>query len=306
MAAEETPKEEKGLGKGKSTYTSGQKPPPTLGSIDKPEEEEKEEEKETKRKKRTKKQVDKLTKSNKELKKERDQYKSVIDSLRPEAAAPPPPPPPELTAQPRKEPEKTDRVPSAEQYKGLTQDQVDDVFSGMMDKEGYVDGNKLMTLLRNMNDRATRAEQRAQIAEQKAELSVKEQRDFEESQEVRRVHNKYPQIDPKNDDFNEELFDSVRNEMIGQMMQGKSDFMAATEKWYNRLYKEEEVATRKEKEEQLEKEDAKAQISATSPRSSSMSGYYKDYELKKLQEDTMAGKKGALAERLRRSGHGPA
>jgi hypothetical protein len=275
---------EKGMGSGKTTHTSGQKP------IEEPKEEPKEE----KTKKRTKKQFKKLTKSNKELKKERDQYKSVLDSLKPKV-------PPVQPQQPTRD------VPQAETYSHLKQDDIDDVFSGMMDKEGYVDGNKLMGALKSMNERAVRAEKQVETINKSVDARLRQQRDFEESRIVREVHEKHPQLDPESDDFNEEYFDSVRNEMIGQMMQGKQDFMAAADKWYKRYYKEEveEVATKKQKEEATEKEEAKRQINATQPKPTAGTVGFRDYELEALKEETMKGKKGALAERLRRSGHGP-
>lgn len=259
-------------------------------------EESSEQPKEQENKKRTKKQFKKLKKSNKELKQERDEYKSVIDSLKPQPPQSPPPPPQE---------QKIQDVPTQDKYSHLKQDQIDDVFSGMMDEQGYVDANKLFGALRGMNQKIQQAEQRAVQAEQKASQAGRNQRDFEETSEVRKVHRKYPQVDPKSDDFDSELFDAVRNELIGQMMDGKRDFMAATKKWHGRIYAGEEMATKKEKAEQTKKEEAKAQINATAPKSSTMSGYYQDSDMEGLIEDTKKGKKGALAERLRRSGHGP-
>ena len=279
--------------KGKSTHTSDTRE-------EEPKEDKQEEvsEKEDKGKDRTKKEFEKLTKSNKELKKKTTEYESVLDSLRPQQ---------QPQQQPQQPPARgTSQVPDASRFQNLQQEQIDDVFAGMMDKEGYLDGNKLMSKLRDMDRRASEAEVRAQRAEMAAQQMVKSQRDFEETQAVKKVHNKYPQLDPQNEEFNGDFFDDVRNETISQMINGKLDFEAAADKVFEKHYKpreEEEMATKKQKEEAESKEDAKKQINATNVRSSAMKGYYESTELKSLKEDVMKGKKGALAERLRRSGY---
>lgn len=203
------------------------------------------------------------------LKTERDSYKNVLESLKPEDKP----------------------IVQEQTYTNLNQGQIDDVVQSMIDKDGYLDGVKLSATLTELNARLQRAEQTAK----KAELT---QRDFEEKQVMREVHTAYPTLDPNGDAFDADFFDAVRNEMIGQMMEGHQDPMGAAKKWHEKLYNSN--MTKEEKREQVQKEDAKRAINAVGTRATTMTGYWENEKEEDLRASVRAGKEGALAELLRR------
>lgn len=233
---------------------------------------------------RTQEQFEKLVESNKTLKEERDQYKNVLESLKPNFTE-----------------DNAHSVPSSRDFTHLSQDQVDDVYKSMVDEDGYLDGNKLTKALKEMDDRARAAELRA--AQVEAHLKRREVAEQEsmKTEEARKVHEKFPQLDPESTEFDEDYYQMVRNEVIGQMMDGKEDFMGAAQKWYDKFYKEKSMKN-EEKTQQEKKQEQKAQINAIRPRSSVMAGYYSNTEEQSLVTDAQKGKKGAVAELLRRRG----
>jgi len=259
-------------------------------------------------KKRTQEQFDKLKKSNQELKEEKEKEKKkreelekqtqdLLESLRPEEKAVPQP-----TPSPTPTPAPSSKPPSATQYPHLSQPEVDKIYQELATPDGMIDGNKLLQKLSTMNRENEEIRKRALLAEQAATQATRSQRDFEEKQKMREVHKKYPQLNPKSKEFDKDFFDAVRNELIGQMIEGKEDVMVASDKWYNRMYGEKEV--KKADREKLKViDEKKRQINASTPSFRTVKGYYKDYERDQLIQDVKTGKKGALAERLRRSGN---
>ena len=227
---------------------------------------------------RTGEQFDKLKESNQELKQERDQYKKLYESYE----------------QPTKE------VPSADKFNNLSQPQVNDVVAGLVDEQGYMDGAKLTKMLMDMDKRAANAEQSAQAAQ-------KQLRDWEETRATQKVLQKYDMLDPnKTDTFDEVFFESVLNELKGNAIMGKepkeADYMAAADKWHERLYKEREMK-KKDKEAQEKVEAQRDAAQSVKPTGSSMiKGYYEDQEDAELIKAIQQGKKGAIAERLKRRG----
>lgn len=241
-------------------------------------------------KSRTAEQFEKLKESNQELKKERDHYRNVLDSLTPEAATP---------TQRAQAPQ----TPQADGYTHLKQEDIDAVYTQMVDADGYLDGGKLVNTLKEMDSRARAAEQRALQIEQHLKLREEAETQARKTELMRKVHELYPQLDPERaETFDAEFYDAVRNELIGQIMtSGQEDPMAAAEKWSKKLYRDIEM-DKKEKAIKEEKQEQKAQINATNLRSPSLKGYYEKAEEGDLREKIKHGKKGALAELLRRRG----
>ena len=241
---------------------------------------------------RTTEQFEKLTESNKELKEERDKYKNVLDSLQPEQQQP---------TQGYEKP--VSRAPLAKNFDNLKQNDIDEVFKSMVDDNGYLDGNKLFGVLKKLDARTTRAEETAERVRIQAEKEKIARKQQQKSDKMQIVHDKYPRLNPENIEiFDPQFYELVRNDLIGQMMDGKEDPMVAADKWANVLNSKEgekEVA-KATKEETEEKKTQKEQINAVRPRSSSMTGYYKGEEDAALREQVRKGKKGALAEVLRR------
>ena len=250
---------------------------------------------------RTAEQIDKLTEHNKQLKEEnKELYQNVMESLRPPES--PPEPFGELTPQLVKQ---VDQVTPE-----LRQPQVEDIYAKLIDKDGYIDPDLLISTLREANESAKQARVEAEAAKKEAQEAKAEtkrtKRDFEESKEVRLVHKKYPQIDPKSDNFDENFWDDVRKEIAtAPILKGTTpSFMEAADLIWNARYAEKkEVGEVKkaEKEKIEETENAKRNINATAP-SGRPTDYYAQSEQEDLRQASILGKKGALAERLRRAG----
>jgi hypothetical protein len=247
-----------------------------------------EEPEEDKSKKRTQEQFEKLKEHNNNLKQENENLKkNVLDSLIPD------PQPPRYPESPI-----TNVVPPKEQYPGLTQQQIRSTFEGLVDDQGYVDTGLLITTLKEQRDALARAEERAKVAEQRAAKTEKTVDDFERNALMRRVHKKYPKLDPESKNFDERLWQGVRNEVIGQWTSGQQEnVMEAAEKWSKILYGEEKVVNKKEKE----LEDSKRNINALGAKQASPRATKEELDV--LIEGTRRGKPGSLAERLKRSGY---
>lgn len=252
------------------------------------------------KKDRTTEQFEKLKQSNQELKAERDaaleenkQYQSVMDSLIPDPSTIP------NSAQRYQSP--INQAPPAQSFSNLNQQQVNQAFQSMVDENGYLDGQKLMQTLQQMDQRARQAELRAQQVEQQVRQREQQEQENRKTQATQALHEKYPMLDPENkEQFNPDFWEAVRNDLIGQMMQGKEDPMVAAEKWYHKFYEDGDDVTKKEKAQQLENQ--KKQINATRPRSPLNVGYYAQEEEGALISQVRQGRKGAVAELLKRRG----
>src|SRR5882672_512383 len=97
------------------------------------------------------------------------------------------------------------------------------VAEDFVDEGGYVDTARLNATLAQAKRQSDEARR---IATQNAEQIQK----FQETEQVRKAHAAFPQLDPNNPDFNPKFFDFTRNELVGQMMAGKQDLMEAAQK----------------------------------------------------------------------------
>lgn len=250
----------------------------------------KEVEKTEKTKERTKEQFEKLKESNKTLKEERDiaKRKNVLDSLIPE-----PPAYPETPT--------TNVIPAQQNFPNLSKDDIKNTFSGLVDDQGYVDTGLLITTLTDLQNRAKEAEERAKQAEIKTEQTARSQADFERKDLMKQVHKKYPKLDPDNEEFDERLWEGVRNEVIGQWTSGhQEDVMAAASKWSDILYGKEEEVKKADKIKAEQAEEAKRNINALGTKQTSQRE--DNTEVEALHEAARKGKKGAVAELLKRAG----
>lgn len=152
---------------------------------------------------RTKQEFEKLKAHNKELSEKLSQLEtskqptnvSVLDELRPTAPA-------------------VDQLPAP----------VTETVSNFVDGEGYVDMTAVERKFTQLDEKTRRAEEEARIARERVER-------FEETEQIRKTHESFPQLDPYNKDtFDPRFYELVKNELIGQMMQGKQDLMGAAKK----------------------------------------------------------------------------
>ena len=239
---------------------------------------------------RTKKEFEKLKESNKQLKEEIKAMKDVISSLTPD--------PVEQTPE-------TTPIPQAQDFKNINQEDINKVYEGLIDDQGFLDGNKLMETLETMDSRTKKAEEISERVAKQAELERIAREGEIKSQEIKDLHEKYPSLDPDSESFDRDFYDAVRNEMIGQMFEGGQDPQKAADKWFNKLYSQDDM-NKKEKESVEKAEDNKRNINATMPRSSALKGFYAKEESETLRQNIRTGKKGALAELLRRREQGKA
>lgn len=233
---------------------------------------------------RTKEQFDKLKNHNQQLKQELEQQKKVtedvLQSLSPKAD---------------KAGFLTNHPPLVNNYPNLSKQDVKNIWDKLVDDEGLVDVKLLKEELKNQNDRAIYAEQKVKEANERVAKIEHKFEDFERTNKMKLIHAKYPQIDPNSSEFNADMWEAVRNEIVGQWVtDGKEDVEKAASKWHKIMYGN-------MNKQQKQTEDKKANINALSPKTSSNSGEFEDQEA--LVQATRKNKKGALAERLKRAGY---
>lgn len=235
--------------------------------------------------KRTGEFIEKLKEQNKELK------KNVLDSLMPENL--PTPEPPQWP-----QPPITNVIPN--QFPGVTKTQIDETFKGLVDENGYVDTGLLISTLNDLKEKNKLSEQRATQAEQKTQQVARKFEDFERNEVMKKVHEKFPSLNPESENFDERLWKFVRNEVVDQWMSGKeTNVMAAAEEGMNTLHPE--IMKKADKIKLEQAETAKRNINALGASQTTQRESYSDHE--ELVNATRLGKKGALAERLAKSGY---
>lgn len=211
---------------------------------------------------RTRQEFEKLKAHNKEMAeklKSLEPKGSVFDSLRPQMQA------------------------QSQAFGNLTPQQVGDISQRFTDQEGYLDENALSKALKDANDRAARAE----VAAQQSRDAI---RQFEEKEQVRNTHSKFPQLDQNSDSYDPRFFELVRNEMVGQMMRGEQDYLKAAEK-VSMILNGKPVE---------KKPDQKANLDAINAEVKSQKTTGIDAN---LISRVQRGEKGALAELLRQTGN---
>jgi hypothetical protein len=253
------------------------------------------EETEDEQKKRTQEQFEKLKEHNAELKRQLDEAKTpkknALDALIPEN------PPPSTT----------NVIPTPQQYPTLSPKEIKDTFAGLIDENGYVDTGLLKETLVGLQRAKEEAEKRVVEAETRVKNVERKQADFERKQIMKEVHAVYPRLDPENagseepdKKFSQTFYDLFQGEIMHQWSTvGTADPMKVAEKVSGILYGQGMTKADKEKAEKAEL--AKKNINATSVKPASTHETYKDKD--ELIKATQQGKRGALAERLARSGY---
>lgn len=218
---------------------------------------------------RTAAEFEKLKEHNAQLKTQLDAYKSktsVLDDLRP---------PTDVQVD----------TPN------LTPEKVEEIKSKFIDENGYVDVVKVEEAL-------NKAEERAKRAEDKANSIEKRIRDSEETVAIKAFHAEYPQADPHNERFDPKFYELVKNDLIGQMMQGKQDPIEAGKR-VSGFYTPSASSDSKAEEEHKAKVTKRDQ--ASEPVASRGKGEPSD--LDELKRKTQEGDQDALFKRLQASGN---
>lgn len=169
----------------------------------------------------------------------------------------------------------------------LSNQQVNDVYANLVDKDGYIDQIALTKALREANENAKQAREEAKRAREELDKRT-------ESQQIKAAHKEFPWLDPKNiKKFDKKFYNAVRNEMVSQMIKGEKDLVEAARKvaeWYPLPKEEEELA---KKEEQVKV----ANVTGTTSSRKAPSNNASD-----LQRRMWRGDRSALLERLSNAG----
>jgi hypothetical protein len=216
-------------------------------------------------KERTKEEFEKLKASNRELKEKLDAQEaskptgSVFDELRPNSGT----------------------VPQATVPAAGTQQ--------FVDEGGYVDATLLNSTLSGTQKAAEEARQIAMRTQDEIQR-------FQETQIQREVQKEFPEFDANDTDhFDPKFYQFVKNELVGQLMQGKQqDLRAAAMKARETLSPKSTV----KKEETI---SSREQASATTGTTKSISDL--DQEQEALVKGSYKGDKEAIYKRLQASGN---
>jgi len=214
---------------------------------------------------RTAEQIEKLKAHNKQLKEQLDQVtakptQSVLESLRP-----------------------ADNFPNVSEAKAA------ELQEEIVDAQGYVDPSLL-------NQKLAEANRIAQQAIQTANQAQQQLRNFEETQITKELYKQYPQLNPNGDTFDPKFYRQVRNELVGQLTDGKNQDVFAAAKTVS----DDSVTQVKVQVDEKEDISLKQQASSTLGTSQGASSPV-DHDW--LVEETRKGNPDALAERLARGGY---
>lgn len=169
----------------------------------------------------------------------------------------------------------------------LSEKQVDDIYTKLVDREGYIDQNLLIQTLREAENRAKKAEQEAAYTRQRVEQ-------IEENAQVKQAHKLFPQLDPKSSTFDPNFYEAVKDRVVRQMMNGEKDLVKAA-KEVNQYFKSSEQPKDNSKQEKRQEQVEMIQATSGSRSQGTTSADYED-----LIRRTQAGDQDALMERLRR------
>lgn len=159
-----------------------------------------------------------------------------------------------------------------------------------VDEGGYVDTALLNA---SLAEAKRQAEEARRIAAQNQESIQR----FQESEQIRQAHAAFPQLDPNNTDkFDPRFYDLVRNELIGQLMQGKKDVMEAAKKVSGLYQQQVSQPTPEQKQTISNREQASAPTGTGKGQSTSATH-------QELVEGTLKGDKEAIYKRLQASGY---
>ena len=219
---------------------------------------------------RTKQEFEKLKAHNAQLAEElssfkQAKYSSVLDELRPQPQV----------------------------YDNLNQQQVDEVAQGLVDDNGYIDQDLLNKKLSEADSRAKSADERAANAEARVERIER----AEETKTTREAHTKYPQLDPYSPSFDRRFYDMVKNEMIGQYVQGQNDLIGAADK-VNAFLSEGKAEAKVAEAESQAKQEVTSQREQASTTAVASGAVPNSTEYDQLIEGTRAGDSTSIGKRL--------
>lgn len=253
---------------------------------------------EEEKKDRTGEQFEKLTVSNKKLNEENKKLKEEARKLAREGAV-------STLIQEEPQPPQfdwskmlTNTPPPQQLYPNMTNQEVKNVFNELVDDSGYVNTDLLKETLEKANKDSKMAKEEIEKLREEVKYSKRSMDDFQRSQIAKEVHQSYPELDPDSDGFNPDYFEAVRDRMVANMAKGQpEDFMGSAKSLYSRYTK----MKKEDKKKTEEQQNAIAQINATGADASGKRRDFGNHD--ELVSAVRLGTKGALAERLKRSGY---
>lgn len=229
---------------------------------------------------RTKEQFEKLTEKNKELAQKLELLEKVNQ-----------PEEPKISALERLRPKSQAQVPTESPKEEEVEEQ-------LIDENGYIDEARLKSSLDNSKRRAKDAEEKARLAQQKADEAVRRIEEYEVGTEKKRVHSDFPEIDPYSPKFNPELYDQVSKDMLWNLVNvGNEDFYGSTAKVVGQFRQKNAGVAQTQQEQQKQTEQVKNEIQEPN-RSGSTTQSRRDELMREIQQPKQAGL-DALTELMR-------
>lgn len=179
----------------------------------------------------------------------------------------------------------------------LTQNQVQQISQTFVDADGNVDVERLNLALNEANRRAADAESKFRQINERVTR-------FEEDQQVREAHDKFPHLDPTNPNFDSKFYDLVSAKLLQNMYMGKKETLAQAAASIADVYKlkdnpdvqrEKEKAV-KEYQQSLSKKEQAGTVLAGNTSSSRQAD---KPNIEDLRRRTRLGDDNALFERLK-------
>jgi len=164
----------------------------------------------------------------------------------------------------------------------------------LIDENGYIDEAHL----KKVQSKAKDAEEKARIAQQKADEAMRRIEEYEVTQEKKRVHSDFPEIDPYSPKFNKEIYDQVSKDMLWNLVNvGKEDFYGSTQKVVQRYRDSQTGDAERQQQEEAKQEQIKNEIQEPN-KSGSVSQSRREELMTKIQQPKQAGL-DALTELMR-------
>lgn len=242
---------------------------------------------------RTTKRIQELLEENKRLKEEHNQPQtpsSVFDNI--------PQVPPVNYGVPQ--------VLPVQQFPNLTAQQVGQIQRNFVMPDGTVDIDGMNRALNQADSQALAANQQAQLALRQAQEAQRRIAEYEQTQEVKEAHAKFPELDPYNEKFDQNFFNLVRDRLVTNIGAKKKATLAevATDikKVYSTRASEKEIQKAREeavneyKTAQAARKQGPIETSKGEPREQSAGTQ------EELRERTRRGDPFALDERMKRAG----
>lgn len=228
---------------------------------------------------RTKEQFDKLKESNKELAQKLELLEKVNQ-----------PEEPKISALERLRPPSQEVKPVIPIEEEPEED--------LIDENGYIDEARLKKGLNNSKLKAKDAEERAKQAQQKADEAIRRIEEYEVTNEKKRVHSDFPEIDPYSPKFNPELYDQVSKDMLWNLVNvGSEDFYGSTAKVVSNFRQKNAGVIEQQQTQQKQTEQVKNEIQEPN-RSGSTSQSRREELMREIQQPKQAGM-DALTELMR-------